>query len=296
MQKNKKNLDLSIIVLNYNGQFWLKKLLPTLKKNYLDKSRYNVELIVVDNDSTDDSVKLMHKDFTWATTIESGRNGGFAFGNNVAIKNNQARYVMLLNSDTEFLTEKQSDLDQIIEYMDKNEGVAMVSPRVELSDGTLDPASHRGEPTPWASFTYFAKLEDLFPKIKIFSQYHQSYKDLKTVHEIDACTGAAMVVRNSAIKEVGMLDDNFFMYAEDLDWCKRFRDAGYKIVFYPKIKIIHHKYKSGIKSSNKKTSSITQQYFYKTMLQYYDKHYKDKYPKFLREIVKYFVLIKTDGR
>lgn len=295
MKKNQQ-LDLSIIILNYNGQFWLKKLLPTLKKNYLDKTKYAVELIVVDNASTDDSVKIMRKDFKWATTIESGRNGGFAFGNNVAIKGNKARYVMLLNSDTEFLNNGQSNLDKIIEYMDQNKDVAMTSPKVELGDGSLDPACHRGEPTPWASFTYFVGLENLFPKVKFFAEYHQSYKDLSTIHQIDACTGAAMIVRNSAIKKVGMLDDNFFMYAEDLDWCKRFRDAGYKIMFYPKIKIIHYKNKSGIKSSNKKTASITQQYFYKTMLQYYDKHYKDKYPKFLREIVKYFVLIKTDGR
>jgi GT2 family glycosyltransferase len=296
MQKSKNKIDLSIIILNYNGQFWLKKLLPTLKKNYLDKTKYQVELIVVDNASTDESVKLMRRDFKWATTIESGRNGGFAFGNNVAIKGNQARYVMLLNSDTEFLNNKQSDLDQIIEYMDQDKNIAMVSPRVELSDGSLDPACHRGEPTPWTSFAYFTGLEKLFPKVKFFSGYHQSYKDLKTIHEVDACTGAAMIVRNSAIKKVGMLDEIFFMYAEDLDWCKRFRDAGYKIVFYPKIKIIHHKYKSGIKSSNKKTASFTQQHFYKTMLQYYDKHYKNKYPKFVRKIVEYFVLIKTDVR
>lgn len=296
MPKSKTKIDLSIIVLNYNGQFWLKKLLPTLKKNYLDKSKYQVQLVVVDNQSTDDSVKLMRRDFKWATTIESGRNGGFAFGNNVAIKNNPARYVMLLNSDTEFLPGGQSNLDQIIDYMDQHKEIAIMSPRVELSDGSLDPASHRGEPTPWASLTYFLGLEKLLPKCKLVAKYHQSYKDLSTIHEVDACTGAAMVVRNSAIKKVGMLDETFFMYAEDLDWCKRFRDAGYKIIFYPKIKIIHHKYKSGIKSSNKKTASITQQHFYKTMLQYYDKHYKDKYPKFVREIVRYFVLIKTDGR
>lgn len=296
MQQTNKKIDLSIIVLNYNGQFWLKKLLPTLKENYLEKSKYSVELIVVDNDSTDDSVKVMRKDFKWATTIESGRNGGFAFGNNIAIKGNQARYVMLLNSDTEILERSQSDLDQIIEYMDQNPEIAMTTPKVELGDGGLDPACHRGEPTPWASFSYIIGLESLFPKLKLFSGYHQLYKNLDEIHEIDACTGAAMVVRNSAIKKVGMLDDAFFMYAEDLDWCKRFRDAGYKIMFYPKIKIIHYKNKSGIKSSNKKTASVTQQYFYKTMLQYYDKHYKDKYPKFLREIVRYFVLIKTDGQ
>lgn len=296
MPSTKKNIDLSIIVLNYNGQFWLKKLLPSLKKNYLDKSKYNVELIVVDNASTDDSVKVMRKNFKWATTLESGRNGGFAFGNNVAIKGNRARYVMLLNSDTEFLNANQSNLDKIIEYMDEHKEIGVASPRVELSDGSLDPASHRGEPTPWASFTYFSGLAKIFPRSKFFSAYHQTYKDINSVHQIDSCTGAAMIVRNSAIKKVGMLDDNFFMYAEDLDWCKRFRDSSYQIIFYPGVKIIHHKYKSGIKSSNKKTSSITQQYFYKTMLQYYDKHYQNKYPKIFRSLVKYFVLIKTDGR
>lgn len=296
MPKNNTPMDLSIIVLNYNGQFWLKKLLPTLKKNYLDKSKFQVELIVVDNASTDDSVKVMRSDFKWATTIESGRNGGFAFGNNVAIKGNKARYIMLLNSDTEFLPSGGSNLDKIIEYMDQNQQVAVVTPRVELGDGGIDPACHRGEPTPWASLTYFAGLETLFPRFKPFAHYHQGYKNMQEIHQIDACTGAAMIVRNAAIKEVGMLDENFFMYAEDLDWCKRFRDAGHAIMYYPHIKIIHYKNKSGIKSSNKKTASITQQHFYKTMLQYYDKHYLNTYPKLFRSIVKYFVLVKTDGR
>jgi len=142
--------------------------------------------------------------------------------------------------------------------------------------------------------TYFAKLEKLFPKIKLFAHYHQTYKDLNTIHQIDACSGAAMMVRNSAIKKVGLLDEMFFMYAEDLDWCKRFRDVGYQVIFYPKVKIIHHKYKSGIKSSNRKTSLMTRRYFYKTMLQYYDKYYQNKYPKFIRKILEYFILIKTD--
>ena len=296
MQENSKRIDLSIIILNYNGQFWLKKLLPTLKENYLDISKYQVETIVVDNGSTDGSMKMLHSDFKWVNTLESGHNGGFSFGNNFALQKTSARHVMLLNSDTEFLTDQQSDLDQIIDYMDQNKEIAATTPKLELGDGKLDPACHRGEPTPWASFTYMSGLETLFPKIKLFSGYHQSYKNLDSIHEIDACSGAAMIVRNSAIQKIGLLDDNFFMYAEDLDWCKRFRDGGYKIFFYPNIKIIHYKNKSGIKSSNKKTSSITRQHFYKTMLQYYDKHYQNKYPKFIREIVKYFVLIKTDGR
>ncbi len=294
MPRNSKKIDLSIIVLNYNGQFWLKKLLPTLKKNYIDQSHYKVELIVVDNNSTDDSVKLINKDFAWVKVIKSDYNGGFAVGNNLAIKDNRATYIMLLNSDTEFLDQGQSNLDQMIAYMEQNPAVAVISPKLELSDGGLDFACHRGEPTPWASLTYFAKLEKLFPKIKLFAHYHQTYKDLNTIHQIDACSGAAMMVRNSAIKKVGLLDEMFFMYAEDLDWCKRFRDVGYQVIFYPKVKIIHHKYKSGIKSSNRKTSLMTRRYFYKTMLQYYDKYYQNKYPKFIRKILEYFILIKTD--
>jgi GT2 family glycosyltransferase len=296
MPKNNEPKDLSIIILNYNGQFWLKKLLPNLKKKYLDKSKYKVETIVVDNSSTDDSVKILRKNFKWVKVIESGRNGGFAYGNNVAIKDNKARFVMLLNSDTDFLNHEESNLDHTIDYMLDHKNVAVITPRVELSDGSLDQACHRGEPTLWASFTYIFGLEKIFPKSKLFGKYHQGYKNLKEIHEIDACSGAAMIVRTSAIKKVGLLDDSFFMYAEDLDWCKRFRDANYRVVFYPGVKIVHHKYKSGIKSSNKKTATIIGRHFYKTMLQYYDKHYSHKYPKFFRSIVKYFVLIKTDGR
>ena len=250
---------------------------------------------MVDNDSTDDSVAVVKKGFKWVTLMESGHNGGFAFGNNVAIKKDRSRYVMLLNSDTEFLKET-SNLDTLIEYMDQHKDVAMIGPRLELSDGEIDPASHRGEPTIWASITYFAKLEKLFPNSKIFAQYHQSYKNIREIHEVDAISGAAMIVRQSAIKKVGMLDERFFMYAEDLDWCKRFRDAGYKVIYHPKVTVIHHKYKSGIKSSNKKTASVTQRFFYDTMLQYYDKHYAEKYPKFFRQLLKYFIFIKKDGR
>ncbi len=296
MRNYKQTADLNIIILNYNGQFWLKKLLPSLKKNYLSKSKYKVEVTIVDNASTDDSIKVLQRNFKWVTILESGRNGGFAFGNNVAIKKNEARYLMLLNSDTEFLDASQSNLDEIIDYLDQHKEVAVASPRIELGDGDLDPACHRGEPTPFASFSYIIGLEKIFPKTKLFGSYHQSYKNLQEIHQIDACSGAAMIVRNNAVKKVGLLDENFFMYAEDLDWCKRFRDSGYQIVFYPKIKIIHYKNKSGIKSSNKKTAMMTRQHFYKTMLQYYDKHYLDKYPKFFRNLVKYFVLIKTDGR
>jgi GT2 family glycosyltransferase len=290
-----KKLDLSIIILNYNGLFWLKKLLPTLKDNYLKQTKYQVELIVVDNDSQDESVSFLKKNFKWVKLMESGRNGGFAFGNNVALRQNQARYVMLLNSDTEFLQEK-SNLDILIEYLDKNPQVAMLGPRLELSDGSLDPASHRGEPHPWAAFSYFIGLEKLFPNSKFFAQYHLGHLSLDSIHPVDAISGAAMMVRQKAMKKVGLLDESFFMYGEDLDWCRRFRDAGHQVIFHPKVTIIHHKYKSGIKSVNKKTAKKTHAFFYEAMLTYYDKYYASRYPKLLRRLLRYYIFVKRDGR
>ena len=289
-----KKFDLSIIILNYNGLFWLKKLLPTIDKYYLKNTKFKVEVLVVDNDSEDDSVKFLAKNLPWVKVFQSGRNGGFAFGNNVALRHSQARYVMLLNSDTEFLPEK-SNLDLLLNYLDKNRRVAVVSPRLELSSGLLDPASHRGEPHPWAAFSYFMGLEKIFPHHQFFAQYHLGHLDLQNVHKVDVVSGAAMIVRQSAIKKVGLLDENFFMYGEDLDWCRRFREAGYQIIFHPEITIVHHKYKSGIKSVNKKTAKKTQRFFYDAMLTYYDKYYGHKYPNFLRRILRSYIFVKSDG-
>lgn len=289
-----KKFDLSIIILNYNGLFWLKKLLPTIDKHYLKYSQFKTEVVVVDNNSEDDTVAFLQKNFKWVRVLQSGKNGGFAFGNNIALKNNQARFVLLLNSDTELVAEK-SNLDLLIKYFEQNHQVAVIGPRLELSDGQLDPASHRGEPHPWAALSYFTGLENLFPHQKFFSQYHLGHLDLQTIHQVDAVSGAAMMVRQSAIKKVGLLDENFFMYGEDLDWCRRFRDKNYQIVFHPQVTIIHHKYKSGIKSVNKKTAKKTSRFFYDAMLTYYDKYYGPKYPNFLRRILRSYIFVKKDG-
>lgn len=282
--------DLSIIILNYNSQIWLEKLLFSLKSNYLSKTKYLIEVIVVDNASTDDSVSFI-KSLEWIRLIESNHNGGFAYGNNLAIKECQARYIMLLNSDTEF-PEEGSNLDVLINYLDTHEKTGVISPKVELTNGNLDWACHRGEPTPWAGLTYFTGLEKLFPKFRIFAQYHQRYKNLNEIHSIDACTGAAMMVRTSAIIKTGLLDERFFMYAEDIDWCRSFREAGYQVIFHPEVKIFHHKYKSGMENASQTSQTMAKTWFYNTMLQYYDKHYKEKYPNISRSILKCFISIR----
>jgi hypothetical protein len=289
----KSKPKLTLVILNYNSQFWLKKSLTTLKEHYLDQTKTKVNTIVVDNASQDESVEMIKDEFDWVKLIESDQNLGFSAGNNLALKQVKSEYVMLLNNDIE-LTEK-SDLDTLLKFMDQNPEVGICTPKLVLADSSLDQACHRGEPTFWAGLTYYTKLEQLFPESRLFGQYHQTYKDLNQVHTIDACSGAAMMVRTKAMDQVGLLDERFFMYAEDLDWCHRFRQADYKVAFVPQVEIIHHKYKSGIKTESDLTSTQTKQHFYNTMLQYYDKHYQNRYPRICRALLRSFIFIKKDG-
>jgi N-acetylglucosaminyl-diphospho-decaprenol L-rhamnosyltransferase len=285
--------DLTIIILSYNSQFWLKKTLQTLKEFYLDKTPNQVKVVVVDNASSDGSATMVKRQFRWVELLELEDNKGYSAGNNVALAKVKTEYAMLLNSDVEFISE--SNLDVLLEYLEAEPKVGVITPRVEFTDGELDPASHRGEPDLWASFTFFSGLERLFPRTRWFGQYHQLYQPLTEVHAIDACSGAAMIVRTSAMKKVGLLDERFFMYAEDLDWCKRFREAGYQIVFHPEAKVIHHKYKSGLLSASAHTAFKTRGHFYDTMLQYYDKHYQSRYPQWVRNIIKTILELKKGG-
>lgn len=288
-----KKHSLDIVLLSYNGSFWLKKTLLSLKKYYLRRTTNQVRVWLVDNASSDDSVAMVKKEFPFVKIILSPTNVGFAAGNNLALKKVTGEYVLLLNTDTQL--DERSHIDELIAYLDRHKDVGMIGPKLLLTGGQLDPACHRGEPTPWASFCYFSGLEKLFPHWRIFSAYHRYDLDLDTCHEIEAISGAAMLVAKHAMDKVGLLDENFFLYAEDLDWAHRFRDQGYKIVYYPQVVIIHHKNKSGIANQDAKIKGKSKAYFYDTMLQYYDKYYARHYPKFFRTLVKTALFIKRGG-
>ncbi len=280
-------IDLSILIVNFNTPEWVNKALTSIEK-YIDVS---YEIIVVDNGSDDYELRTVMKNFPAVQLIEVLENKGFAGGNNIGLKVSRGKYILLLNSDAEFTSNTQ--IKNMIGYMDEHPKIAVMSPRIELPSGKLDMASHRGEPTPWASFTHFSGLAKLFSQSEVFAQYHQTFKDFQKIHEIDACSGAAMLVRATAINKVGYLDDEFFMYAEDLDWCKRFREAGYTVVYFPKSVIIHHKYKSGRGSQDQAVAQKISRHFYETMLQYYDKHYKKTYPFFVRWGIQLFIYFKV---
>jgi len=270
-------MDLSIIIVNYKTKDLT---LQTIRSVYKAKApKGKMEVILIDNFSQDDTPEAVKKKFPQVKQIQTSQNLGFAGGNNLGMRQAKGRYVLLLNSDT--IIEKNT-LVKMIKYMNDNPKVGLSTCRVELFHGGIDPASHRGFPTPWAAFTYFLGLEKLFPRSPLFSHYHQGWKNLKTTHEIDSPVGAFFMLRKKALNQVGLLDDTFFMYGEDIDLAFRIKKAGWKIMWVPITKITHLKGASGLnkKVNNKLTPEAklqrikTTKSFFDVMKIFYNKHYK----------------------
>ncbi len=222
--------DLSVIILNYNTRELLRKCLASVRAS---KSNFQIETIVSDNGSKDGSQQMVRSEFPEVRLLENNANLGFSKGNNVAIKQSQARYVLLLNSDT---TVAENAFDESIKYLDSNPNVGVLGAKVVLPNGKLDPACRRNFPNPANAFLRLFGL-------KKFSNYNIT-GSVDQEMDVDAVMGAYMMVRREVIDKVGMLDEEFFMYGEDLEWCWRIKQAGYKVVYYPKSEIVHFKYGS----------------------------------------------------
>lgn len=291
-----EKVDLSIIILSFNTRELLGKCLQSVKK--AEKGDYQVEIIVVDNASEDGSPKMVKKDFSWVRLIESRTNLGYASGNNLGLKKAKGEYVLFLNSDTEI---RSDALTEMIKFMEKNPKLGASTPKTMLFSGGMDPDCHRGFPTPWASISYFLGLEKLFPKSRLFGQYHKFYLDLNKIHEIDAGFGTFMFIRKKALEQAGGWDDSYFFYGEDLDLFYRIKEAGWKVMFYPEPLVAHHKgASSGLRRESIKVARPTRETRIKAakasvraMEIFYKKFYQDKYPRWLTWLV--LLGIKTKG-
>lgn len=280
-------MDLSIVIVSYNTNELLKDCLESVKTAI---KGIKTEVFVIDNNSQDGTPEMVKKDFPWVKLIANGKNVGFSKANNQAIKKAKGEYILILNPDTKVLPETFS---KMLDFMKKNLQVGIATCRVEFPNGKLDVDCRRHFPTPWRSFTYFSGLSKLFKGSKIFDQYNYGYSDDNHGQEIDACVGAFMLIPRKAIEKVGMFDEEFFFYGEDLDWCYRFREHGYKIVYTPITKIIHYKgASSGIKKSSQEVTKATVETRKMVMRQsvramriFYRKHYEKKYPFFINWLV-----------
>jgi len=281
-----EKIDLSIIIVNFNTKDLLRDCLNSIRRS---ETNYSLEIIVVDNNSQDDSSLVVKKEFKEVVLLENKDNLGFSKANNQGIKKAHGRYILLLNPDT--IVPKDT-LQVMFDFMEKNQKVGAATCKIELADGSLDQACHRGFPTVWNSFTYFTGLEKLFPKIKLFSGYSLSHLFKNTTHEIDSACGAFLIIRREAGEEVDWLDEDYFWYGEDLDFCYRLKQKGWQIMFVPQVKIIHYKgAASGIKKHSQKISTADGKIKEKAirastevMRIFFKKHYQNKYPKFIYKI------------
>jgi len=299
-----KKVDLSIIILSYNTKKLLQDCLKSVFKGVSYSQMKNekcqmkkLEVIVVDNNSTDGSGEYLKRFFSGAGRSElkvifSNKNLGFAGGNNLGLKKARGKYILFLNSDTQV---KPQAFVKTLAFMEKNPKVGALTPKTILFSGGMDPDCHRGFPTPWASITYFLGLEKLFPRSKFFGQYHKMYFNLDESHEIDAGFGTFLLTRKSVLDQIGGWDEEYFFYGEDLDFFYRVKQAGWQVIFYPKALVTHYKgassglrkesEKAGVAKANQKTRVKTAKASIKAMEIFYRKFYQDKYPKWLTFLV-----------
>ncbi|CAH1208383.1 N-acetylglucosaminyl-diphospho-decaprenol L-rhamnosyltransferase [Paenibacillus allorhizoplanae] len=267
-------MDLSIIIVNYKTKDLT---LACIESVFSSTTSYNYEIILIDNASNDGTIQSVNEQFPQVVTITNTENVGFSRANNQGIRIAKGSYVLLLNSDT---IVQRDTLDIMLRFMDENPIVGASGCKIVLPDGSLDKACKRGFPTPSASFYYAFGFAKLFPKIHRFNQYQLGYLDADQQYPIDSLVGAFMLVRRETIEHVGMLDEEFFMYGEDIDWCYRIKEAGWVNYYYPKTQIVHHK---GASSRRKPYKIIYE--FHRAMILFHNKHYRKKYSWFTNAMV-----------
>jgi len=228
-------MKLSIVIVNYNVKAFLQQALESILKA---TQAIETEIFVVDNHSVDGSIEMLQSQYPQIQLIQNSENLGFARANNQAIKQSRGEYVWLLNPDTLV----QEDTPQkLIEVMETDQRIGLLGCKILNDDGSLQLACRRSFPTPWVALTKMLGLASIFPKSKWFGRYNLTHLDPDKSYEVEAISGSCMFIRRKALEEVGNLDETFFMYGEDLDWCFRFGKSGWKVYYSPVTSIIHYK-------------------------------------------------------
>ena len=254
-------MKLSVVIVNYNVRYYLEQCLLSVEKALTGVCG---EVFVVDNHSTDGSIPYLKSKFPWVRYIENQENLGFSRANNQALREARGEYVLLLNPDT-FIGERT--LRECIDFMDKNPQAGMCGVGMLKVDGSFAPESRRGIPTPFVAFCKMTGLGTLFPKSRLFGRYYMQYLNKYSINPIEIVSGAFMFIRKDALDKVGLLDETFFMYGEDIDLSYRVLQAGYKNYYLP-TQILHYKGESTKKNSLRYVNA-----FHKAMIIFFRKHF-----------------------
>ena len=275
-------LDLGIVIVSWNTRDLLRDCLDSLAKAEGDVA---FEVVVVDNASSDGSAEMVAAEFPDVTLIASQENEGFTGGNNRGLRalgfekhgpDTAPRYALALNPDT---VVPPTALRAMVDYMDADSSIGVAGPKLVMLDGNLDKACRRSFPSPEVSFYHMIGLSKLFPHSKRFGRYNMTYMDPDTETEVDSVVGAFMMVRREAIQRVGLFDETFFMYGEDLDWAYRIKQAGWKVMYNPRVTVTH------VKRAASRQSRRAQTEFYRAMLIFYRKHYRTTTPWWLHSLI-----------
>ena len=254
-------MKLSVVIVNYKVKYFLEQCL-----NSIEQAARGIdhEIIVVDNASNDGSTEYITARFPNVKWIASKENNGFSKGNNIGFAQAKGEYILMLNPDT--IVTKEA-IEGCIGFLDKNPDTGACGVYMLRTDGTFAPESRRALPTPFVAFCKMSGLSKLFPTSRTFGRYYMQYLDKHSANEIEIISGAYMMLRHTTLKETGGLDEDFFMYGEDIDLSYRILKMGYKNYFLP-LRILHYKGESTNKSSYRYVHT-----FYRAMQLFFKKHY-----------------------
>ena len=258
-------MELSVIIVNYNVKHFLEQCLISVKKAL---KGIDGEIIVVDNNSVDGSIDLINQKFKDVVLISNKENTGFSVANNQGIKLAKGENILLLNPDT---VVQEDTFIKCLEFLDNHKDAGALGVKMYDGNGRFLPESKRGLPTPSVAFYKIFGLSAIFPQSRIFGRYHLGYLSMNENHKVDVLSGAYMLIRNKVLDEIGLLDETFFMYGEDIDLSYRIKKAGYENYYFSKTKIIHYK------GESTKKSSINYVFvFYKAMIIFAEKHFSKR--------------------
>lgn len=260
MVTNSKLL-VSVIIVSWNARDFLRECLKSLNSGV---SKYPLEIIVVDNASTDGSPECVGREFPEVQLIRSQSNLGFARANNLAVRQSTGKYVCLVNSDVKV---HRDCITRLVDYCEAHPEVGLAGPRIIGGDGLLQ-RSCWGFPSVWNMFCRALALDKAFPKVRVFGGYELGYWDQENTQPVDILGGCFWVGRREALDAVGLLDESFFMYGEDMDWCRRFWTGGWKNVLVAEAEATHY---GGASSANAPVRFYLERQ--RADLQYWAKHH-----------------------
>lgn len=284
-------IDVGIVIVNWNTVDELERCLETV---FASNGDFSYRVVVVDNASSDGSPERIRQNFPKADVLALDENLGYPKGNNVGLRHlgyhakgqvdaDAPRYALLLNPDTEV---PPDSLYEMMQFMDSRPDIGIAGPKLLMPNGELDRACRRGFPTPLVSFYHFAGLAKLFPKNERFGRYNMTFADPNQEIEVDSVVGAYLQIRKEAIVDIGLLDEVYFMYAEDIDWCFRAKEAGWKVWYYAPVTVYH------VKRAASSKSPKAQFEFWRAMLIFYRKHYRHSTPLLVHALILSALLFK----